>query len=82
MENTRKVWDYTLGEYFTEVDMPESMKKFLEDIDAVCKKHGLSISHQDTHGSFLIEKYDEYNIEWLFNASKCYEDDLEWLKNV
>ena len=69
-----KIWDYTVGEYCTEVDMPESMRKFLEDIDLVCMKHNLSISHEDGHGSFLIEEYCQSNIDWLFNASKCYKD--------
>lgn len=69
-----KIWDYTVGEHCTEVDMPDSMRKFLEDIDEVCKKHNLSISHEDGHGSFIIEEYDEWNIKWLFNASKYYKD--------
>ncbi|MEE1301719.1 MAG: hypothetical protein UHD64_02960 [Bacteroidales bacterium] len=50
------------------------MMRFLEDIDMVCKKHNLSISHEDYMGAFLIEEYSEENIHWLFNARKCYED--------
>lgn len=69
-----KIWDYTVGEYGTEVDMPDNMRKFLDDIHEVCKKHNLSISHEDGHGSFIIEEYDEWNIKWLFNASKHYKD--------
>ena len=53
--------------------MPEDMKKFLEDIDEVCKKHNLSISHEDYMGAFLIEEYNKDNIEWLFNAKKHYK---------
>lgn len=41
---------------------------FLNDIKSVCQKHGLSISHEDGWGAFEIQKYDEENIEWLFNA--------------
>jgi hypothetical protein len=55
-------------------EMPERMEKFLEDIKMVCKKHNLSISHEDYHGAFLIEGYDEDNIKWLFGASKCYRE--------
>ena len=65
------IWDSTTGNF---IEMPESMKSFLEDIDLVCKKHNLSISHEDYHGAFLIEEYREDNIEWLFSASKCYKD--------
>jgi hypothetical protein len=28
---------------------------FLRDIEAVCRLHGLAISHEDSHGSFIIE---------------------------
>lgn len=43
-------------------------EKFLQDIDLVCMKHNLSISHEDSQGAFIIEGYNKYNIEWLFNA--------------
>lgn len=66
-----RVWDRTVGEMR---EMPERMKVFLEEIDSVCKRHGLSISHEDYHGAFFIEEYDESNIEWLFDASKNYID--------
>lgn len=42
---------------------------FLKDIHAVCKKHGLCIEHEDSHGSFIIGKY--YNVtdfRWLESA--------------
>ena len=54
------------------IDMPESMKAFLDEINLVCKKHNLSISHEDTYGSFIIEEYDKDSIDWLFHADKCY----------
>lgn len=66
-----RVWDRSIGEMR---EMPERMKVFLEEIDSVCKRHGLSISHEDYHGVFLIEEYDKGNIEWLFGASKNYRD--------
>jgi hypothetical protein len=49
-------------------EFPE-IDKFLEEIKTVCEKHGMSISHEDGHGGFEIEDYDEYNIEWLFAAA-------------
>lgn len=51
----------------------EAIDKFLEEIKEVCIKHGLSISHEDGQGGFIIQKYDEFNIDWLFSAS----DDTE-----
>ena len=39
--------------------------KFLEEIDGICKKYNLSISHEDICGGFIIDVYDEDNIERL-----------------
>jgi len=41
---------------------------FLQDIEEICKKYHLSISHEDGHGSFIIEKYSDYNMQWLKDA--------------
>lgn len=38
---------------------------FLEEIGKVCKKHGFSISHEDSGGGFIIEHYSESTQEWL-----------------
>lgn len=51
-----------------EIDAPE-IDAFLADIEAVCRKHGLSISHEDGHGGFLIEKFNEETMQWLHAAS-------------
>ena len=42
---------------------------FLKEIEEVCKKHNLSISHEDGHGNFIVEAYDIENIKWL---NDCY----------
>lgn len=41
---------------------------FIDDVIDVCKKHGMSIAHEDNHGAFIIEDYSDINIEWLENA--------------
>ena len=64
------VWDITKREL---IDRPDEMTDFLNEIKEVCKKHNLSISHEDYHGSFIIQNYDESNLEWLFEASKEYD---------
>lgn len=49
----------------------EEIKKeeqFLEDIKRVCQKHNRSISHEDGHGAFIIEEYNEFNINQLEDA--------------
>lgn len=64
-----KIWDINKRD---EIEQPKEMKEFIEDIVKVMKNHNLSISHEDSHGKFIIEKYDEYNIKWLKNAMKNY----------
>lgn len=40
----------------------------LNEIVKVCEEHGFSLSHEDTHGTFIVEKYDKDNIQWLMQA--------------
>jgi hypothetical protein len=42
---------------------------FIEEVIAVSKKHGFSISHEDGHGAFEIEKFSESNASWLRHAA-------------
>jgi len=46
-----------------------AIDSFLADIVEVCKQHGLSLSHEDHHGAFEVEEFDEGNIEWLLEAN-------------
>jgi len=41
---------------------------FLREIVEVCKEHGFSLSHEDTHGAFVVEKHEEGNIRGLMDA--------------
>ena len=51
------------------IEMPENQMNFLNEIEVICKKYNLSISHEDHHGSFEIDLYNEDNLEWLKNAN-------------
>lgn len=55
-------WDINKYE---NIKTPESVINFLNEIDNICKKYNFSISHEDSHGAFILEKYDKYNIKWL-----------------
>ena len=48
---------------------PKQTIDFIRDIEIICKKHNLSISHEDAFGAFIIEDYKESNLEWLKAAS-------------
>ena len=71
MTDTKIIWDRTIREH---IEMPERMDRFIEEIDSVCKKYKLSISHEDYYGAFTIEDYKDSYIKWLYNAFKDYED--------
>jgi hypothetical protein len=45
------------------------VKRFLEEIEEVSRKHNLVIGHEDYHGAFLVEDFDERNIRWLKDAN-------------
>jgi hypothetical protein len=62
------------------IEIPEKQVKFLEEIEAVCKKYDLSISHEDVQGAFEIEKFDQENIGWLKSAHVKWAEATEVLK--
>jgi len=59
--------------------LTEKHKNFLNDLVAVCKKHNLSLSHEDNQGAFLIDEYKQGNIDWLMAAMVALtkEEELE-----
>jgi hypothetical protein len=61
-----KSWDSKEKKF---IETPKKIKEFFNDIDILCKKHNLSISHEDGHGAFIIKNYDVNNIEWLKSAN-------------
>lgn len=56
------------------IETPNDMKKFIEEIEVLCKKYNFSISHEDCHGAFEIERYDEGLMEWFKHAHKSYKN--------
>jgi hypothetical protein len=48
--------------------MKNKVKEFIEKVITMSKESGLSISHEDIYGSFIIESYDEECSDWLRDA--------------
>lgn len=46
----------------------EKIDAFLAEIIEVSKKHGLSLSHEDQHGSFEVVQYNNAYSKWLLDA--------------
>ena len=55
---------------------------FLKEIAQVCRKHKLSISHEDCHGAFKIEKYNKGDMDWLIGAGEDWYDHTKNLNNT
>lgn len=51
-----------------EVEVP-AIDVFLEEVIAVCRKHGFSLSHEDGHGGFKVERPSDRNFDWLREAA-------------
>jgi hypothetical protein len=47
----------------------KAVDDFLHEILAVCERHKMSLSHEDKHGSFIVEKFDKDLADWLINAA-------------
>lgn len=53
----------------------EKIRKFLKEIYEIYCKYGISISHQNTDGAFILEKYDVDNFDWLCNANRKFKSE-------
>lgn len=51
------------------IETPEKLIKFMQELEALYKKYDLSISHQDSQGAFIIEKYSDFNMDWMKEAT-------------
>jgi len=47
----------------------KKVEQFKKEIINICKKYELSISHEDCHGGFVIEDYDDINSNWFLSAT-------------
>lgn len=50
-------------------DVNQKVRNFLKELEEVCKKHGFSLSHEDTQGGFIVERYHKDFSEWLQQAA-------------
>jgi quinol monooxygenase YgiN len=60
----------------------EKAKQFIEEILGVCRKFNLSISHEDGHGTFLIEEYNDYDADWLGYSVEDLEKAKQFIEEI
>lgn len=41
---------------------------FLNELTELCKKHKISIAHEDGWGAFLMRDYNSVEMQWMWNA--------------
>lgn len=51
----------------------ERIENFMKEYEELCVKHGLSLSHEDCEGGFIIDEYNQENIEWVKAAMNGFE---------
>lgn len=49
------------------------IESFMKEYEELCVKHGLSLSHEDCEGGFIIDEYNQENIEWVKAAMNGFE---------
>ena len=49
----------------SEVNKNSSIVEFLKEYEDLCRKHNISITHEDGHGAFIFEKFNENNIKYM-----------------
>lgn len=48
--------------------MLDKVIAFLDEVIELGKRQGLSISHEDVHGAFIVRPFNEDDAEWLMAA--------------
>ncbi len=61
----------------SQVKTEAEVQEFLNDLEELCRRHDMSLSHEDGHGSFIIENYSEFNLKWVRSAARSNTDGTE-----
>lgn len=62
----KNVWDRKKQDF---VEMPPRAKAFFAAYEALCEKHGLCLSHEDSQGSFILNPINDDDIGWVAAAA-------------
>lgn len=48
--------------------MKNKIKSFFKEYEELCKKYDFSLAHEDCQGGFILEEFNEDNINWVKDA--------------
>ena len=51
----------------------ERIENFMREYEELCVRHGMSLSHEDCQGGFIIDEYDADNVKWVKSAINGFE---------
>lgn len=77
IDDFKECWDISKEHHedgSSKVEYPERLKAFVLDLIDVYKKHGMGLSHEDQHGSFIADKLYPDHIRSLKEAFKGYKE--------
>lgn len=55
------------GKRSANIESPD-IDHFLDELRALCKKHNISIGHEDGHGAFEFYEYSDRDMDWMQNG--------------
>ena len=59
-----KRWDCNRNENAEDA----AVDAFLIELVEVCRRHRMTLGHEDDHGAFEVRSFDEANIKWMLDA--------------
>jgi hypothetical protein len=62
--------------------MKNKIKNFFKEYEELCKKYNFSLAHEDCEGGFILEEFNEDNINWVKSAyiDKYEYNFIDWKK--
>jgi len=48
-----------------------NLDQFFKELFSLYEKYDVSISHEDSHGAFMLDHDNEYNRDWIKEAGIC-----------
>ena len=72
IDESCETYDHTKANkaFWNHEKIDDRATNFLNDLEKLCYKYDISISHEDSQGAFILEPYAERNIERLRDAKK------------
>lgn len=59
---------FFVKDYFSLIINDKVTSDFMTELESLYRKYDRSISHEDCHGGFKIEKFSEDNLKWIKEA--------------